>query len=247
MPSTQTALVVGSTQASIPKSNPPELYLLPFGKGLYTVPASAFMSYPKRANVMSSGDALGELLATKAPEKWISYCHPDTLCRVKGEGGSNCVYTTFSIEGESEERRFLRFVSATVAEKNFDKIKEQLAEEIASISNERQQIRFDVLNWKKLIDCPNRAQLSPELEKWPLVTGADVVKSVARAPVSKKRPKPGQAASSDSKQKFLKHEEFVEKPHGTTCRVIELDNLVHVLFYKKVKEEEVEEHDPNDI
>ena len=239
MAPTQSTLVPGPAQATIPKSSPPETYLLPFGKGLYTVPQSAFMSYPKRANVVSSGDALGQLLATKAPEKWISYCHPDTLCRIKGEGGSNCVYTTFNVEGAPNERRFLRHVSATVAERNFDKIKEQLKDE--PIANERQQIRLDVLNWKKLVDCPNRAQLSPELEKWEQVTGADIVKSVARAPESKKRAKPGQAAENEIEEMTAEHivlQKFVKKPKNSICKITETNEIVHVVFYKNGAPEE---------
>lgn len=243
MAPSQSTLSVGPTQAAVPKSNPPELYLLPFGKGLYTVPHSAFMSFPKRPNVMSSGDALGQLLNTKAPEKWISYCHPDTLCRIKGESG-NCVYTTFSIEGAPNERRFLRHVSATVAEKNFDKIKEQLKDE--PITNERQQIRFDVLKWKKLEDCPNRAQLSPELEKWEQVTGADIVKSVARAPESKKRAKPGHAAENEIEEMTAEHivmQKFIKKPKNSICKITDTNEIVHIVFYKNGYDDE----EPNDI
>lgn len=244
-PST-TTLSTGVRLASIPKSNPAELYLLPFGKGLFHVPQSAFMSFPKRANVMSSGEALGELLATKAPEKWITYCHPDTLCRIRGEGGSNCVYTTFSVEGADDEKRFLRFVSATVAEKNFGKIKDQLSEEMENIENERQQIRYDVLNWKKLTDCPNRAQLSPELEKWSQVAGTDLAKSVARAPEAKKRPKPGHTAHNETELMTGEHvadQKFFKKPKNSTTRIIETDTVVHVIFYKNPADDE----DANDI
>ena len=232
-------------QAVVPKSQPPKTFLLPFGKTLYTVPESAFMSFPKRCNVMSSGEALGQLLATKAPEKWMDYCHPDTLCRIKGDDGSNCVYTTFSVEGAPDEKRFLRFVSATVAEKNFEAKKKVLADEIAAISNERQQIRYDVLDWKKLVDCPNRAQLSPEIEKWVPVTGSDVIKSVAVAPESKKRTKPGQASSNEIEAMTNTHiefQKFIKKPRNTLCKITETDDIVHVVFYKKHADE-----DENDI
>ena len=38
MAPSQNALAVGAVQAAIPQTDPPELYLLPFSKGLYTVP-----------------------------------------------------------------------------------------------------------------------------------------------------------------------------------------------------------------
>ena len=223
-------------QALIPKTS--ELYLLPFGKALFYVPEGAFLSFPKRPNVISSGEALGELLATKAPEKWMAYCHPDTLCRIHGEDGSNCVYTTFSVENAPSERRFLRCVSSTVAEKNFGKMKEHLAKEIEEIKTERQQIRYDVLNWKKNKDCAARAQLSPDLEKWTVVTGIDIPKSVARAPETKKRQKPG--ANNETELMIGEHivgQRVFKKPKNTTTKVIETDSLVHVLFYKNEDEE----------
>jgi len=244
MAPSQNALAVGAVQAAIPQTDPPELYLLPFSKGLYTVPQSAIMSYPKRANVMVSGEALGELLVSKAPEKWLPYCHPDTLCRIKGEGGSNCVYTTFSVEGHPEERRFLRFVSATVAEKNFKKIKEELKDR--PIANERQAIRMKVLNWNKLVDCPNRPQLSPELEKWVAVAAGDLVKSAEVKPEAKKRPKPGQSAQNETETmmgEYVVDQKFVKKPRNSTTRIIETDGVVHVLFYKNA----VDDEDANDI
>lgn len=237
MPTTLTTV----RQAAVPKTNPPELYLLPFGKGVYYVPQGAFLSFPKRCNEISSGEVLGELIATRAPEKWIQYCHPDTLCRIRGEGGSNCVYTTFSVEGAPSENRFLRFISATVAEKNFSKIREDLEDEIDAVANERQALRFEVLNWKKSVDCPNRTQLSPELEKWTVVTGTDVVKSVARAPETKKRQKPGHAANNETELMIGEHiatQRFFKKPQNTTTRVIETDSLVHVIFYKNSEEED---------
>ena len=238
------ALAVGTVQAAIPQTDPPELYLLPFSKGLYTVPQSAIMSYPKRANVMASGEALGELLASKAPEKWLPFCHPDTLCRIRGEGGSNCVYTTFAIEGHPNEKRFLRFISATVAEKNFKKIKEELKDR--PIANERQRIRMEVLNWNKLVDCPNRPQLSPELEKWEALMGTDFIKSAECKPQPKKRPKPGQSAQHETDQmidEYVADQKFIKKPKNSTTKIIETDGVVHVLFYKNLMDDD----DANDI
>ena len=123
-----TQLVLSSNgKAMIPKSNPPKTFLLPFGKHVYLVPASAIKSYPKYANEeIKTGEELGALLATKAPEKWLDYCKPDFLCRIEGDTG-NCVYTTFEVPGAPDERRFLRHISATVAAKNFEQVQKDHA------------------------------------------------------------------------------------------------------------------------
>ena len=194
MSSTQ---IVPSTngKAVVPKSNPPKTFLLPFGKHHYLVPASAIKSYPKYANdKIKTGEELGALLATKAPEKWVDYCNPEYLCRIEGETG-NCVYTTFHVEGHPEEKRILRFISAAIAEKNFEKIKE--TEKLPEGANERQQIRHDVLNWKKSLDCPSRAQISPEIEKWPVADVTEALKSCAISPEAKKRIKPGSSQADE--------------------------------------------------
>ncbi len=247
MPSS-TALAAGPRQASIPKTNPPEHYVLQFAKNQYTVPQSAIKSFPKRPNEMPSGEALGQLLATKAPKEWIAYCHPDTLCKIQGEDGSTCIYTTFSVPGAPNERRFLRLIAAQVAEAIFETIEQSLADEIAKIDSERQQIRYDVLKWKKKDDCPNRAQLLPELEKWQQLAGHDIIKSVARKPEAKKRPKPGQSPENEVARllgEFVVDQSFVKKPKNSTCKIIETDNVVHVLFYKHL--ESGMDDDPEDI
>ena len=141
--------------ATIPMSSPPKTFLLPFGKNQHLVPESAFVSYPKKANIMPSAEALGALLATKAPEKWLPYCKPNTLCRIQGETG-NCVYTTFTVPGHKDEKRILRFISSAIAEKNFKTVKET-EKPPPEGAEQRHQIRYDVLNWKKEVDCPSRA------------------------------------------------------------------------------------------
>lgn len=237
MPSSQIVTHV-SGKATIPKSNPPKTFLLPFGKNLYLVPESAFVSYPKKPNVMPSGDALGALLATKAPEKWLPYCHPDTLCRIKGDTG-NCVYTTFSVDGQPDEKRILRFISATVAEKNFFKVKEEI--EGVEIQNERQQIRVDVLNWTKDIDCPGRAQISPEIEKWDTATGPECVKSCAKSPESKKRSKPGSNQVDEietARKKYIVSENFVKVPEGSSHKINQVGGLIHIVFYRSTGDDD---------
>ena len=81
-------IVTQSTgMATIPMSSPAKTFLLPFGKNQHLVPEGGIVSYPKKPNVMPSAEALGALLATKAPEKWLPYCKPNTLLRIQGETG----------------------------------------------------------------------------------------------------------------------------------------------------------------
>ena len=232
-----------SGMATIPKSSPPKTLLLPFGKNQHLVPESNFVSYPKKPNIVASPEALGFLLATKAPEKWLPYCHPDTLCRIQGDTG-NCVYTTFQVDGAPEEKRILRFISATVAEKNFGKVKESLD---TAVVNPRQQIRLDVLNWTKEVDCPSRAQISPEIEKWPVACSTEAVKSCAKIPESKRRIKAGSSQVDEvltKRKKYICHEEIINVPTGSTYKINEINNkIVHVLFYRAPAQEDAEEDD----
>ena len=234
MSSTQLTLTGGSVgKALVPKSNPPKTFLLPFGKHYYLVPASAIKSYPKFPNnKIKTPEELGALLATKAPEKWLDYCGPDYLCRIEGETG-NCVYTTFDVPGCPDERRILRHITATVAAKNFEQVQKDNAK--TPITNERQQIRMDVLSWKKETDCPNRAQINPEIEKWEIATGEELAKSCFKAPEAKKRTKPGSSQEEEAEAKrkqYICHEEFVKQPPGTTYKINEVGGLLHVLFYR---------------
>jgi len=185
--------------ACIPKSDPPKAYVLAFSKGQYYVPAHAVLSYPKRANIVPDGSKLGEILFTKAPQAWSPYCHPDTLMHIKGQDGSTCVYTTFAVEGHENERRFLRFISGSIAAKNFPEWKKTLDEEMSRTpptypppTNDRQRTRLAVLDWEKEKNCPDKAQLNPEMNGWtPLgKNGAEEhLKSCRIDPETKKRPK----------------------------------------------------------
>lgn len=252
MPSTQIVTQGNSARAQIPRSSPPQTYLLPFGKNCYHVPASAIKSYPKYANEeIKTGEDLGALINTKSPEKWLPYCEPDVLCRIEGDTG-NCVYTTFDVPGWPYERRFLRLISATVAEKNFDKVKKKALEQTEAQGvelNERQKKRMDVLSWNKKTHCPNRAQINPEIEKWEIATPAEAVASCLKPPETKKRAKPnaGQEGEASSKRKqYICHEELIKQPPGTTYKINEVNGLLHVLFYRTAATMVEEEEDDAD-
>ena len=257
MPSAPATMLTGANaKATVPNSKGQQTLLLPFGKNLYLVPATAIKSYAKFANdQIKTGEDLGALLATKAPEKWKPYCKPDCLHCIEGETGK-CVYTTFDVPGWPEERRFLRLISATVASKNFEKIKEEASK--VPITNERQKTRMEVLDWNKEDDCPNRAQINPEIEKWEIATGEAAAKSCFKAPETKKRAKPGsnQEEEAEAKRKqYICHEEFVKQPPGTTYKINEVGGLLHVVFYRTaatvvdgggvgVEEEEADAEEP---
>ena len=238
MPSSQ--VVPQSTgMGMIPQSNPAKTFLLPFGKNQHLVPEGAFVSYPKKANSMSSAEALGALLATKAPEKWLPYCKPETLCRIQGETG-NCVYTTFTVPGHEEEKRILRFISSAIAEKNFKTVKETEKPPPESAA-QRHQIRYQVLDWKKEIDCPSRAQISPEIEKWPVADVTEALKSCAISPEAKKRNKPGSSQADEMekvRKRYVCSEELIQVPQNSTYKINEVGNhLLHVIFYRTAAEQ----------
>ena len=165
-------------------------YILSFGKTQYLVPSSAIKSPAKKSNPVANGKVLGQILATKAPEKWLEYCSPECLCHIQADD-STCVYTTFTVEGHDEESRFLRFISGTIADRNFPLWKERVDKKISDgdivLNNDRQRARLDVLNWSKAKDCPNRAQLNPELNKWTALDKDESVKSCRIEPEAKKR------------------------------------------------------------
>jgi hypothetical protein len=175
-------------QCQVPAHGKP--YILSFGKTQYLVPASAIKSPAKKSNKVADGKALGQILATKAPEKWMEYCSPECLCHVQVED-SSCVYTTFTVDGHDDESRFLRFISGTIADRNFPLWKERVEKKIADgdivLSNDRQKARFAVLNWTKAKECPNRAQLNPEINKWTALEKEEIVKSCKVDPEAKKR------------------------------------------------------------
>jgi len=233
-----TMLTSPNAKATVPNSKGQQTLLLPFGKNHYLVPATAIKSYAKWSNdQIKTGEDLGALLATKAPEKWKPYCKPDYLTCIEGETGT-CVYTTFKVPGHSDEVRFLRLISATVASKNFETVKQETLDKANADGvelNERQQKRLDVLDWNKENDCPNRAQINPEIEKWEIATGDELAKSCFKAPEAKKRAKPGPTQEGEAEAKrrqYICHEEFVKQPPGTMYKINEVGGLLHVVFYR---------------
>lgn len=166
-----------------------EPYVLCFGKHQFFVPVDSVVSYPKKTNSLSSGSAVGTVLNTKSPDSWLPFCASDFLIQLRGDEGT-CVYTTFHVDSTSESR-FLRLIVQGIAEKNFPVIKESTEALIANgtlkVSNERQQARVNVLSWKKEVDCPDKAQLNPEINRWTMLPKDQHVKTCRVGPEPKKR------------------------------------------------------------
>ena len=267
-----------------------QTFLLPFGKNQFFVPESAVVSLPKRSNKVADGKALGVALATKAPEKWFHYTDPDCLVMIRGNEGTS-VYTTFEVEGQPNEVRFLRHIGYAIAEKVFKEWAKDIEKQITAVENgkdpkdnphgrikpedynDRQRIRYDVLNWKKDIDCPSRAQLHPELNQWTPVSkdGKDQVKSCKVDPPSKARPKgpaekrTGSAGGEKRKRGAVDDEDdwsmacnpdddvqwrksFKVGPQGS-YQIFEHNNKIYITQYKFEGAEAVgdDEDDENDI
>ena len=233
-------------RACIPKSAPPRPYVLAFSKGQFYVPASAVISYPKKPNRVADGTKLGEILFTKAPAAWMEYCDPDALMHVKGNDDTTCVYTTFAVEGNDEEQRFMRLISGSIAAKNFPEWKKKIEKKIKdkkmpAPTNERQEARLKVLDWEKEKCCPSKAQLNPELNGWvPLgKDGAeDLLKSCRVDPESKRRAKaPDSKAGGGGKSVLGKRKQVIEDewvidlgPKGTYS-ISEQPGFAHIVQY----------------
>ena len=118
--------------------------VLSWKQGLFYVPADSVISFPKTPYRMEDAAALGALLCSKNPEKWMGVCQPEHLCMLKGREG-RCVYAVFSVAGEENESRFLRPIHGAVAAKNFPKVLEGV--QACDPEDDRQRLRQNVLKW----------------------------------------------------------------------------------------------------
>lgn len=140
-------------------------YVLHFHRIDYYVPADAVISLPTVPYVVSDGVALGSILASKSPDKWLACCEPEHLLMLQGREGT-CVYAVFEVaDGKEpastgEESRFIRLVPTPVAEKNFPKV---LAA-VEADSERAQRVDVRPLKWKPE-DCTT-PQLSPVTNAW---------------------------------------------------------------------------------
>lgn len=268
-----------------PILNSGKKYVMHFGKSRYYVPQRAIVSYAKRPHNLKDGYEVGNLIATKAPDRWQSFCDPDTLMLIQGDDGSTCVYTTLAVS-DTDEQRFVRIISPTVAERCFPRWLEELgisvdketgewdrSKERGLPENEKDRARViarrNVLRWRKdnpLLDandgqvdvdlgdpnavipgCPSRAQLSPELSRWPLVPESDPIVTCKIAPETRKRPKGSSRERNNTDDvdprlnKYVKKNEYVHVGPVGSYTVTERDGFVHITQYYTN-----EENDAND-
>lgn len=183
---------------------------------------------------------------------------------IDGNADDSCVYTTFEIPGHPDEGRFLHHISGPIALKNFPEWELAVDEGIKKEAiperkdwGERLTRRYAVLKWKKEIDCPERNQLHPELNKWVSVTkdGGELVKTCRIVPETKRRPKGagdkrGGAAGGDKRgakraaaavdedpdmfdvDEIVKFRKGIRVGPKGTYRIVELDGAVIVEQYK---------------
>ena len=131
----------------------------------------------------------------------------------------------------------------------FEKKKKELKD--IKPANERQRKRMAVLDWVKEKDCPDRAQLNPELCGWTQLKGENgteaPIKSCKVDPESKKRSKPAAGdKAADDVCDMIKFQKTIKGvgPKGSYS-IIEQDGFIHFVQYKtdaeKTKEGEEEE------
>mgnify|MGYP001203016206 CR=1 FL=1 len=151
---------------------------------VYYVPEDAVISLPKAPFEIESGAALGMLLSSKAPDKWLAAMQPESLLMLRGKEGKS-VYVLFTVPGHPTEQRFIRHVIASVAEKAFPKLLAELdADPDKAPVNERQRLRRQVLHWRA-VDC-NGPQIDPKYNDWELCS--EPLKSCKLDPVPVPRP-----------------------------------------------------------
>lgn len=246
-------------------------YVLPFGKHQYYVPVDAFRSACKRTNQLETAEneddvanllqknrdrltpqTLGKIVSTRAPSKWYDSLHPDFLIQLEAPDGSSSCYTTFDVEGHPEERRILRLVNGSIAAKCFPMWKRYFDKNNIVPSNDRQKKRMDVLDWNKKEHCPDRAQLSPQELKWPMVGSIPeiekaIVKS-CRVDPPKANSKGGKGIkknSQDTSAKYVKWEQFLDVGPRGTYVVTEMPGFLRVTQFNAASEAEpADEEEP---
>lgn len=155
--------------ARLPRRRGGEPYVLPWGDKFYHVYETDVISLAKNTNAVVSAEELGRILGCSCPDDWYNYVKPQNLLRIKGVEG-NQVFTTFDLQGVPSEKRILRFVPNHAADHCFAKYKLAHAEP-QYLTNDRQRIRMEVLDWFSATDLQGREEgyvLSPIANDWPL-------------------------------------------------------------------------------
>ena len=207
---------------------------------MYYVPADAVVCFPKMPYKVKDGEALGALLNTKDPAKWLPVCQPEHLVMLKGVEGRS-VYVIFSVDGHDDEERIVRPILGSIAQKNFPKVAEMQADPARGTPTDERERELEVLQWRPK-DCKS-PQLDPRHNGWEQVC-TDSVKSC------RVEPKPGPRASakrSSDHLALLDHEGAGNANHAIkffqsirvddqNCEVIRRPNLITVIQFSNNNE-----------
>jgi len=222
------------------KSGNKQKYVVLYSKKAFGVPQDDVKLLPQKVNAIASGEELGALLNTKAPEKWKPYCQHGFVGWLKGDEGT-APYTSFDVPGAPDEWRILRPISKQVADKIFPEIlkKVEKDEAIPAPTNDRQEARIDIYRWKSSEALPEKNQLSPEVNKWPEIAAQEeTVRSCSVAPLQQKRKKGSGADKSERELEQARATKFVKGGHvfvevgaKGTYSIVEQAGFVHIIRY----------------
>ena len=196
---------------------------------MYHVPADAVVVFPKSPYMVKDGEALGALLASKDPAKWLPVCQPEHLVMLKGLEG-RCVYAIFGVEGQPNEERIVRPILGSIAAKNFPKVAETQADPTRGTPTD------EVLQWT-LKDCTS-PQLDPRHNGWEQVCNEAHFKSCRVNPkprasatkrsISELAPLLSDCGNARHGIKFLK----TIMVNDATCEVIRRPNMITVVQFE---------------
>ena len=220
----------------VPKSRRPQTCCCPLARTSTTCPrrpSSPTPSSPTRRS--RPARTWARSWPPRRPRSGSPTASPTTCACIEGETGK-CVYTTFEVPGWPDERRFLRLISATVAAKNFEQIKEDALERPRPCRSPRSTsrppggARLDA----RRATAPTARRSTPRSRSGRSSRAPSWPSRASRRPRPRSAPSrgpPGGQPEAKRKQ-YICHEEFVKQPPGTTYKINEVGGLLHVLFYR---------------
>jgi hypothetical protein len=209
--------------------------VLTWNKVNYWVPRDAVVSLPSRPFRVEDEAALGALLTSKDPAKWLPVCKPDHMLMLKGKEGT-CCYAILHVDGHDKEERFVRHLIAPVCAKNFPIALSEIQDGVAQPTDERERRRLDVLKWTP--DACSAPQLDPKNNDWE-VCSEEGLKSCridpARVPRALKRSSGDVAlgqCGGEHVHKFIKFVKTIQVD-DPGCEVIRRPGVVTIIQFKQ--------------
>ena len=259
--STQTAKV--PTPAMVTGTDTPLLFT--FGKHAWMPDEKCILAKNSKPFPIEDQVALGKLLGTKAPLPWEEVCKPEYIMHVAckdpallgtGETLYSCPYVNFEFTCPKAKKlfpnefRFAHIVSATIAERNFPKIRDDpvlLAKSKQKVGspggfktkNELKQ--FETFNWTKETNCKGKAQLNPETFAWDKIPASQVSPSGAEMPRPCARVRPDdknknastpESVEAELVKKNCKRQHFIEVGPKGSYTITEREGMVHIYQYR---------------